>query len=190
MKGIETRLLAAGAALLALAGCASPSYYDGSLPHEPGRNLVERDHLKQMQCAPYAREHSQVKIFGDANTWWDKAAGHFTRGAMPEQGSVMVLADYAGPDHGHLAVVKELVSAREIRVDHANWLNDGSIYVNDPVVDVSAANDWSAVKVWNIKAGSWGVRIYPVKGFIGPVAAAGDRVAQAAQDAAIMQSIQ
>ena len=70
----------------------------------------------------------------------------------------MVLANYAGPDRGHVAVVKKLVSAREIRVDHANWLDDGSIYVNDPVMDVSAANDWSAVKVWNIKAGSWGAR--------------------------------
>ena len=44
----------------------------------------------------------------------------------------MVLNNYAGADRGHVAVVRRLVSPREIRVDHANWLDDGSIYVNDP----------------------------------------------------------
>ena len=56
---------------------------------------------------------------------------------------------------------------REIRVDHANWLDDGSIYLNDPVEDVSADNDWSQVRVCNIKTGGWGGKIYPVQGFIG-----------------------
>jgi hypothetical protein len=64
-------------------------------------------------------------------------------------------------------VVRRIVSPREIRIDHANWLNDGSIYVNNPVADVSAANDWSQVRVFNIQTGAWGGRIYPVKGFIG-----------------------
>ena len=49
-----------------------------------------------------------------------------------------------------------------------NWLDDGAIYVNDPVMDVSADNDWSQVKVWNIRSGSWGTRVYMVQGFIGP----------------------
>ena len=61
-----------------------------------------------------------------------------------------------GPSRGHLAVVREVVSPREIRVDHANWLDDGAIYLNDPVADVSPDNDWSAVRVWNIKTGAWG----------------------------------
>ena len=43
-----------------------------------------------------------------------------------------------GRDRGHVAVVRDRFRAREIRVDHANWLDDGSIYVNDPVEDVSA----------------------------------------------------
>ena len=84
----------------------------------------------------------------------------------------MVLTGYAGPERGHVAVVRELVSPREIRVDHANWLDDGAIYLNDPVRDVSADNDWSAVRVWNLKTGAWGGKIYPVQGFIGPSAAA------------------
>jgi surface antigen len=122
---------------------------------------------KPLQCVPYAREHSQVKIFGDAWTWWDQASGKYERGASPAHGTVMVLHNYAGPNHGHVAVVRRIVSSREIRIDHANWLNDGSIYVNNPVVDVSAANDWSQVRVFNIQTGAWGGKTYPVKGFIG-----------------------
>jgi hypothetical protein len=63
-------------------------------------------------------------------------------------------------------VVRQVVSPREIRVDHANWLNDGSIYLNDPVQDVSSDNDWSVVRVFNLKVGAWGERLYPVQGFI------------------------
>ena len=51
--------------------------------------------------------------------------------------SLMVLAGYAGPSRGHVAVVRRAVGPREIRVDHANWLDDGAVYVNDPVADVS-----------------------------------------------------
>ena len=51
----------------------------------------------------------------------------------------MVMVGYAGKHRAHVAVVRRLVTPREIRVDHANWLNDGAIYVNDPVVDVSLA---------------------------------------------------
>ena len=78
----------------------------------------------------------------------------------------MVLSNYAGPDRGHVAVVERIVSSREIRVDHANWLDDGAIYVNDPVADISPDNDWSMVRVFNIKTGAWGGHIYPVQGFI------------------------
>ena len=59
------------------------------------------------------------------------------------------------------------MNAREIRVDHANWLDDGSIFVNDPVRDESDGNDWSVVRVFNLKTGGWGGRLYPVQGFIG-----------------------
>jgi surface antigen len=180
MAGMNATTKAAAIMLLGLSlmGCAS-SYDDGdniqasnietsSLPSETGQNhALEQAGQTPLQCVPYAREHSQVKLYGDAYTWWDQAAGKYERGKAPATGAVMVLFDYAGPEHGHLAVVKRIVSAREIRVDHANWLDDGSIYVNDPVVDVSANNDWSAIKVWNIKTGGWGVKIYPVRGFIG-----------------------
>jgi surface antigen len=163
----------AAVALLALAleGCANTSqvmdYGQTPMPVERGQARVEPDTHKPLQCVPYARDHSQVKIHGDAYTWWDQAAGKYPRSGLPSQGSVMVLYDYAGPDRGHVAVVRDLISAREIRVDHANWLDDGSIYVNDPVEDVSSGNDWSLVRVFNLKTGAWGGKVYPVKGFIG-----------------------
>jgi surface antigen len=165
---------------LVLTGCASSSFDDdaaemppparvaSALPAEHGSNHVEsRAGQQALQCVPYAREHSAIKITGDAYTWWDQAAGRYERGPNPAAGTVMVLFNYAGPQRGHVAVVRRVVSAREIRIDHANWLDDGSIYVNDPVVDVSAAHDWSQVKVWNIKTGGWGAKIFPVQGFIG-----------------------
>lgn len=179
---VHTKIVVALLLALGLSGCAGSSYdadysmpeparapmVASALPATPGTSRVENvAGQKPLQCVPYAREHSQVKIFGDAWTWWDKASGKYERGASPADGTVMVLHNYAGPNHGHVAVVRRIVSPREIRIDHANWLNDGSIYVNNPVVDVSDANDWSAVKVFNIQTGAWGGKTYPVKGFIG-----------------------
>ncbi len=121
-----------------------------------------------LQCVPYAREHSGVNIHGDAYTWWDKAAGVYARGTTPIVGNVMVLNGYAGRHRAHVAVVRRIVSPRKILIDHANWLDDGAVYVNDPVMDVSDNNDWTTVKVWNIRSGSWGTKVYNVQGFISP----------------------
>jgi len=165
--GIIGKFACAALAATALAGCASGPIGYNEMPREHGRSTVENTVQKPVQCVPYVRAHSDIKIYGDAYTWWDQAAGRYPRGPAPAAGSVMVLHDYAGPERGHLAVVRTLVNTREIRVDHANWLDDGSIYVNDPVLDVSAGNDWSAVRVFNIKTGAWGGKVYPVQGFIG-----------------------
>lgn len=162
MVGSFVRLAAAAVFCIALAGCASgPSdgAYDGPAPASRSSTL---------QCVPYARERSGITIYGDAYTWWDKAAGKFVRAANPREGSVMVLYNYAGPNRGHVAVVRQLLDSRTIKVDHANWLDDGAIYVDDPVRDVSADNDWSQVRVFNLRTGAWGSRVYPVQGFIGP----------------------
>jgi surface antigen len=161
---LATALLA-----LALAGCASPQPLQYSrMPPENGRPTVLAGTGRTLSCVPFARNHSQVKIHGDAVTWWTQAAGHYKRADAPSLGSIMVLHNYAGPRHGHLAVVQKIVSPREIRVDHANWLNDGAVYLHDPVTDVSPDNDWSMVRVWNIPADAWGSNVYPVQGFIGP----------------------
>jgi len=173
--------IAAALALgLGLMGCASNGYQGGyddgarapgavaGLPSMPGTSRADSlPGQTALQCVPYARENSAIKIYGDAWTWWDQAAGRYERGRAPASGTVLVLHDYAGPNHGHVAVVRRIVSAREIRIDHANWLNDGSIFLNNPVMDVSPANDWSQVRVFNIKTGAWGGKVYPVKGFIG-----------------------
>ena len=159
------KLMAVAIVALSLSACASTIDYS-EMPRPQGRSVV-REGQKAMQCAPYAREHSKIKIYGDAYTWWDQASGKYPRGSAPEKGSILVLYNYAGAERGHLAVVRTLVSSREIRVDHANWLNDGSIFVNNPVLDVSSANDWSQVRVFNLQTGNWGSRVYPVRGFIG-----------------------
>lgn len=162
MVGSIVRLAAAAVFCLTVAGCASSpesDYPDGAAIQSPDSPL---------QCVPFARAHSGVNLYGDAYTWWDQAAGRFARSSAPSQGAVMVLHDYAGPDRAHVAVVRSVVSSREIRIDHANWLDDGQVYLDDPVRDVSPDNDWSLVRVYNLKAGAWGVKTYPVQGFIGP----------------------
>lgn len=169
MSGVRGRIIVLAFVAAGLAGCASDNAaVYSSLPPESAPTARYTAPSSPIQCVPYAREHSDVKIYGDAWTWWAQAAGKFPRESAPELGSVMVLAGYSGPKSGHVAVVRSVTNAREIHVDHANWLDDGAIYVDDPVADVSAANDWSAVRVWNIKTGAWGGRIYPVQGFIGP----------------------
>jgi hypothetical protein len=172
------RIVALAFVAAGLAGCASDraAYVEG--PYGESRGTPAPDLARAaptqvpqqtpLQCVPYAREHSAVKLYGDAWTWWAKADGKFSRESVPESGAVLVLTDYAGPERGHVAVVRSLISSREIHIDHANWLGDGAIYLDDPVADVSADNDWSQVRVWNIKTGGWGARIYPVQGFIGP----------------------
>jgi surface antigen len=118
------------------------------------------------ECVPYARQISGIRIYGDAHTWWDQAAGRYAREPLPLSGSVMVLYGYAGPKRGHLATVTRIISAREIRVDHANWLNDGNLYLNSPVIDVSPGNDWSVVRIYNNRDGHLGLNNYKVRGFI------------------------
>jgi len=169
MVGSLKRLAAAAFFSGALAGCAtSPPVRlsnDGVRPSY-GAEVERPDAPKQ--CVPYARARSGIALHGDANTWWAQAAGRYERGTSPLMGSVMVLTGYARDGRNHLGVVSQLISDREIRIDHANWLNDGEIYIDDPVVDVSADNDWSQVRVWNAKTRSWGTRVYLVEGFIGP----------------------
>lgn len=148
-----------------LAGCASSPR--PARPTPPRTSQPPSDEPGG-ECAPFARNHSAVKIFGDAYTWWDQAKNHYSRRMIPIKGSVMVLHNYAGENRAHVAVVRRIVSPHEIRIDHSNWLNDGKVYKNNPVRDASAAQDWSQVNVYNMQAGVWGRRAYTVQGFIGP----------------------
>lgn len=170
MVGSPIRLAAAVLfSAVGLSACAtSPEVRLADYGERPSYGADIQTPDKPHQCVPYARERSGIQIRGDANTWWAQAAGRYSRQTAPLLGSVIVLTGYSVDGRNHLGVVSDLVSDREIRIDHANWLDDGNIYVNDPVVDVSANNDWSAVRVWNPRTRAWGTRIYQVEGFIGP----------------------
>ena len=123
-----------------------------------------------LQCVPFARAESGVEIRGNAKTWWSQAAGTYQRGEEPRKGAVMAFAGTRGMPMGHVAVVKKVVSDREILIDHANWspINGrrGQIERDVRVVDVSDAGDWSMVRVWYAPIGDLGLRANPVQGFI------------------------
>jgi hypothetical protein len=181
---VRAKALRTAVALLwavSAAGCASSgdNEFQADLlgrPSTRGTRVEAPPH--PMECVPYARARSGLALFGDAGTWWDKAEGRYVKGQSPQLGSVIVLTGYAGPGRGHVGVVSAVTSAREIRLDHANWLGDGAIYIDDPVVDVSEENDWSEVRVWNPRTDAWGRKTYLVQGFIGPDRISGsDRIA-------------
>lgn len=118
------------------------------------------------QCAPFARMVSGIDLYGNAGTWWGKAAGRYDRGDEPEVGSVMVLKPHGKMRIGHVAMVSKIVSDREITVTHANWSRRGAVEKNVRVVDVSRDGDWSEVKVWYAAMGDVGQTSYPTFGFI------------------------
>jgi hypothetical protein len=122
--------------------------------------------LRRLSCVPYARLRSGLQIFGDAKTWWRNATSLYAKITAPVEEAVMVFAGSGRLSRGHVAVVSQVVNAREIRVDHANWQNHGEIDLNMPVEDVSKDNDWSQVKVWNVATKSFGTHIYRISGFI------------------------
>ncbi|MEJ0042355.1 MAG: CHAP domain-containing protein [Rhizomicrobium sp.] len=163
MVGSFIRLAAVTAFSLTLAACST---FTGS-SYEPVVNArgVPVDNL---QCVPYARQRSGIQIYGDAWTWWDKADGKYAKSQEPRLGAVMVMAGYAGPKRAHLAVVSGMDDASKIEVDHANWLNDGAVFTDDPVRDISGNGDWSLVQVWNPRTNAWGTNRYAVLGFILP----------------------
>ena len=168
MVGSFLRLAAAAAFSILLVGCstAPENAFSNFTPSDNDATMTMQD--KPLSCVPFARVHSGVNIYGDAYTGWDQADGRYPRSSVPSKGSVMVLAGYAGSKRAHVAVVRRVVSSREIRVDHANWLNNGAIFLDDPVADISPDNDWSQVLVWNVETGAWGVHTYDVQGFIEP----------------------
>lgn len=121
---------------------------------------------KRLFCVQYARLRSGLAIFGDAKLWWSRAKDVYERFAQPAVDAVMVFSGSKRIRHGHVAVVTQIVSPREVVIDHANWQNQGEIDRNMPVLDVSAKNDWSKVRVWDVNHNQWGVRVYKISGFI------------------------
>jgi hypothetical protein len=151
VRGIDfVRGIAGGSAVLALAlGCAAPA--------------LARGHL---QCVPYARQVSGIDIHGNARTWWAQAAGVYDRGQEPRVGAVLAFRPTAAMPYGHVAVVSRIVDDRHLLLDHANWSGPGRIEHAALAEDVSAAGDWSDVRVWYAPAGALGQRVNPTYGFI------------------------
>ena len=121
-----------------------------------------------MSCVPFARSDSGIALAGNAWQWWDHAAGMYARGKTPEPGSVLAFRSNPRMRLGHVAVVSRVINAREVEIDHANWWGPGmhgGVAHNVPVVDVSEANDWSAVRVGLGRSGDFG-SVYPTYGFI------------------------
>jgi len=150
----------------------APAYHEESLTATKASFSGLRPRIvaprRPLQCVPYARMVSGIALRGDAHTWWRSAEGKFRRGHLPAPGAVMVVKGSNKTPLGHVAVVTKILNEREVLVDHANWLNNEKIHLATPVIDVSAANDWSAIRVWYTPGAQYGASVYPVAGFIYP----------------------
>lgn len=125
-----------------------------------------------LQCVPYARQVSGIQIYGDAHSWWQQADGRYAKGQRPVPGAVMAFKPHRAMQLGHVAAVSKVLDSRRVLLDHANWSpingRKGQIERDVLAEDVSAANDWSEVRVWYTPTGGLGTTRYPVHGFIYP----------------------
>lgn len=132
--------------LFILAACAGPEAFSG-------RNATGHYADEIEQCVPYARRVSGVNLYGDADSWWHKAGSQYQRGNLPAPGAVLVLKRTDRMRSGHVAVVKDIIGARQINVTHTNWGNNKTsrriIYESMLAEDASATGDWSQVRFWN-----------------------------------------
>jgi len=121
-------------------------------------------------CVQYVQHTTNVGLHGDAGDWWDSAEGVFGRGEAPKSGAIMVFSKTDTLPSGHVAVVRQVQNKRSILVDHANWSpihgRRGQVERGVQVIDVSAANDWSEVRVWYGPTQDIGSTVYPLNGFI------------------------
>lgn len=123
-----------------------------------------------LQCAPFARQISGIELFGRAASWWAQAVGRYARGHQPRVGAVLTFAATRAMPAGHVAMVSEVLGAREVLLTHANWSYRGGIERNVRAIDVSPAGDWSQVRVWHGPTRGLGLRANPALGFIYPQA--------------------
>ena len=127
---------------------------------------VAAHHTDYLQCVPFARDATGIRIFGDAHTWWEKAKGRYGRGFKPRPGAIMAMRPAGNSRLGHVAAVSKIIDERTVLISHANWSGPGVIERNVKAVDVSPAGDWSKVRVWHGPSGKLGQRHWPTFGFI------------------------
>ncbi|MGR3321277.1 MAG: CHAP domain-containing protein [Pseudooceanicola sp.] len=155
-------------ALLLAAGCAGTTHRSTGLNDEMvSRAVNEAVALDasggRVWCVPFARNASGIEIRGNAETWWDQAAGAYGRGHDPLIGAVMAFSGSSKLPMGHVAVVSGITGDREITVHHANWERN-KVSLDMRVIDVSDNNDWTRVRLESVPGAFGGV--YPVDGFI------------------------
>ena len=184
------RLALMGGVLALLGACSAPQASRMMSP-EPSVDIhrstmaveeakAKRARGERVWCVPFARTMSGIEIRGNAETWWAGAEGIYDRGHEPQVGAVMVFSGTRKLSMGHVAVVSQIVSDREILIDHANWKRN-QVSLGMSVIDVSAAGDWSVVQV-AYDPGQYG-RDYPISGFIYP-----NDGSQAASEAVVLTS--
>jgi surface antigen len=171
---MNPRLLITAAAFCTLFTAPAAARIDLNNDSDAGRGGSTRL-PPYLQCVPYARQVTGIQIYGDAHTWWGQAEGRYARGFRPKVGAVMAFRPSGNSTLGHVAAVSRIVDKRTILVRHANWspINGrrGQIEDNVQVIDVSADNDWSAVRVWYAPLQALGGSVWPVQGFIYPAKA-------------------
>jgi len=142
--------------MLSLGACAgTPS---GVAP-PPGRIALD--------CVPFARALSGIRLQGDADSWWEEAAGHYRRERTPALGSVLVFRRSDRLPSGHVGVVSRVISNREVELTQANWVHR-RITADQPAIDISPGNDWTLVRVFWPPSGQMGTTPYATYGFIEP----------------------
>ena len=146
--------------LLAVSACASHGSGGRDLGDYVGGSV-------SVECAPFARALTGVALWGDAADWWSQSAGRYRRGEAPSVGSLLVFRRSSRLPSGHVSVVSRVLGAREILVTQANWVHH-RVTEDQPVIDISPANDWSEVRVWWPPSGQMGGGEYATYGFIRP----------------------
>jgi surface antigen len=155
--------------MIAMLGMAAPANAETSVEID-GNSGGSGQAAPYLQCVPYARQISGIRIFGDAHTWWNQAEGRYAKGSTPRIGAVMAFRPHGNMRLGHVAAVSRIVDSRTVLLRHANWsLIDGrrgQIEDNVRAIDVSPDNDWSEVRVWYAPIAGLGTTRWPVRGFI------------------------
>ena len=162
MIAMKTALMIVALAL----GALVPTAQGRETFDTPGPGGGTGHRFAPLQCVPYARDVSGIRIYGDAHTWWGQAQGRYRRGSVPRVGAVMAIRPFGNSRLGHVAAVSRIIDPRTILVRHANWSSPGEIENNVRAVDVSPANDWSEVRIWHRPSQQLGSRHWPLYGFI------------------------
>jgi hypothetical protein len=166
---VAARALIALGLFSVMGACAQDPEYVKLHPERQAFALLEVEQKQsrghRVWCVPYARNLSGIEIRGNAKDWWRKAHNVYERGSEPVVGSVMSFRATRGMPLGHVGVVSDVVSDREVVLNHANW-NRNQVSLKMSVIDVSKNNDWTLVRVES-QPGQYG-KPYPVNGFIYP----------------------